>query len=221
MLADSHAEVLVHRTEHGNVRLPLPAFDAWVSVHPSQRGNEIDPTEETKHLHQPCKDPDRQCQWDDAVEAERLAEQHHGPDQQEAREHEHPPQQNQRRPSGVEPFEVSVAGLRKMSGYSKRFPSSAKVVLNQSGATIRDTPAATSTLMTNARLSRETRPPSGPATDKEGGQSCAPLLTTSVTRMPSSLTVASPRPREVLTSTRRRCPRRPEDDELLRRHCSR
>ena len=104
MLADSHAEVLVHRTEHGNVRLPLPAFDAWVSVHPSQRGNEIDPTQETKHLHQPCKDPDRHCQRDDAVEAERLAEQHHGPDQQEAREHEHPPQQNQRRPSGVEPF---------------------------------------------------------------------------------------------------------------------
>ena len=35
---------------------------------------------------------------------------------------------------------ISVAGLRRMSGYSNRFPSSAKVALNESGATIKNTP---------------------------------------------------------------------------------
>ena len=56
MLADADSEVLMHGTEHGDVRLPLSASERRVGVRASERRDEVDPPQEPEHLHEPGED---------------------------------------------------------------------------------------------------------------------------------------------------------------------
>ena len=72
MLADPDSEVLVHRPEHDEIRLPLSAFKCRVSVHASEQGNEVDPPQETEHLHERSQDSEsHHGDRDDSGESER------------------------------------------------------------------------------------------------------------------------------------------------------
>ena len=71
----------------------------------SERGNEVDPPQESEHLHEPGENAGRHGEWDHPCEPERLPEQDDGRDQEQSGQRECPPQEDQGRSPGPEPIE--------------------------------------------------------------------------------------------------------------------
>ena len=83
MFADPDPEGLVQGPENGGVDLALLRPEGRVGVRAGERGDDVDPPHEPKHLDETGEDADGRRNRDDPPEPEELPEQH-GPGDQAA-----------------------------------------------------------------------------------------------------------------------------------------